>query len=104
MRDHQMHANVLESDRFPDAFFLPDHVNGRVALKGESEVDVHGVLRIHGRDHEMTVPVRVQMQSASITAEAKFTVPYASWGMRDPSTFILQVAKSVGVDVMLEGR
>ena len=103
-RDRQMHANVLESDRFPDAVFSPDRINGRLASSGPSDVEVHGTLSLHGRDHEMTVPVRVQMQSASITAEAKFTVPYVSWGMRDPSTFILQVAKSVDIDVMLEGR
>ena len=103
-RDHQMHANVLESDRFPDAVFSLDHVNGRVASKGESEVEVHGVLRIHGRDHEMTVPVRVQTQPGSLTARAKFTVPYVSWGMKDPSTLVLQVDKSVNVDVTLEGQ
>jgi len=103
-RDRQMHANVLESDRFPEAVFSPDHVNGRVASKGESEVEVRGVLRIHGRDHEITVPVRVQMQAGLLTARAKFTVPYVSWGMKDPSTFVLQVDKSVNVDVTLEGR
>jgi polyisoprenoid-binding protein YceI len=103
-RDRQMHANVLESERFPDAVFLPDRINGRLASSGASNVEVHGMLRIHGRDHEMTIPVRVQMQNASVTARAKFTVPYVSWGMRDPSTFVLQVAKSVDVDVTLEGR
>jgi polyisoprenoid-binding protein YceI len=103
-RDRQMHASVLESERFPDAVFSPDRINGRLASSGASDVEVHGMLRIHGRDHEMTIPVRVQMQNASVTARAKFTVPYVSWGMRDPSTFVLQVAKSVDVDVMLEGR
>jgi len=103
-RDRQMHANVLESERFPDAVFSPDRINGRLASSGASDVEVHGLLRIHGRDHEMTIPVRVQMQNASLTARAKFTVPYVSWGMRDPSTFVLQVAKSVDVDVTLEAR
>ena len=103
-RDRQMHANVLESERFPDAVFSPDRINGRLASSGASDVEVHGLLRIHGRDHEMTIPVRVQMQNASVTARAKFTVPYVSWGMRDPSTFVLQVAKSVDVDVTLVGR
>jgi polyisoprenoid-binding protein YceI len=100
-RDRQMHASVLESERFPDAVFSPDRINGRLASSGASDVEVHGMLRIHGRDHEMTIPVRVQMQNASVTARAKFTVPYVSWGMRDPSTFVLQVAKSVDVDVTL---
>jgi len=103
-RDRQMHANILESERFPDAVFSPDRSNGRLASSGASDVEVHGLLRIHGRDHEMTIPVRVQMQNASLTARAKFTVPYVSWGMRDPSTFVLQVAKSVDVDVTLVGR
>jgi polyisoprenoid-binding protein YceI len=103
-RDRQMHANVLDSDRFPDAVFSPDRVNGRVASSGESDVAVHGTLRLHGRDHEMTVPVRVQMQGSSVTARAKFAVPYVSWGMKDPSTFVLQVDKSVNVDVALEGN
>jgi polyisoprenoid-binding protein YceI len=103
-RDRQMHANVLESDRFPDAVFSPDRVNGRVASSGESDVEVHGTLRIHGRDHEVTIPARVRMQGGSVTVRAKFAVPYVSWGMKDPSTFILQVDKSVNVDVALEGR
>jgi polyisoprenoid-binding protein YceI len=101
-RDRQMHANVLESDRFPDAIFSPDRVNGRVAPSGESQV--HGTLRIHGSDHEMTIPVKVQVQGGSVTAKAKFAVPYVSWGMKDPSTFVLQVDKSVNVEVTLQGR
>lgn len=61
-RDRQMHENVLESERFPDAVFSPDRVNGRVTSSGESDVEVHGTMRIHGRDHEMTIPVRVRIR------------------------------------------
>jgi polyisoprenoid-binding protein YceI len=102
-RDRQMHANVLESERFPDAVFSPDRVNGRVTSRGESDVEVHGTMRVHGSDHEMTIPVRVRMQGGSVTARAKFAVPYVSWGMKDPSNFFLQVDKSVNVEVTLEG-
>jgi polyisoprenoid-binding protein YceI len=103
-RDRQMHANVLESDRFPDAVFSLDRVNGRVASSGESDVEVHGTMRIHGRDHEMTIPVRVRIQGGSVTARAKFGVPYVSWGMKDPSNLLLRVDKSVNVEVTLEGN
>jgi polyisoprenoid-binding protein YceI len=54
-RDRQMHDNVLESNRFPEAVFSPDRVKGRLAPRGESEVEVHGSLRIHGEEHEMTI-------------------------------------------------
>jgi polyisoprenoid-binding protein YceI len=103
-RDRQMHANVLESDRFPDAVFLPDRVNGRVASSGEFEVEVHGAMRVHGGDHEMTIPVRVRIQDGLVTARAKFAVPYVAWGMKDPSNVLLRVDKSVNVEVTLEGN
>jgi polyisoprenoid-binding protein YceI len=51
----------------------------------ESQIEVHGSLRIHGEEHEMTIPVRVNADNDQVTAKAKFTVPYVSCGMKDPS-------------------
>lgn len=102
-RDRQMHANVLESNRFPEAVFTPDHANGRLASPGESQVEVHGSLRIHGGEHDMTIPVRVKVQNNLVTAKANFSVPYVAWGMKDPSNLVLRVDKNVDVDVTLAG-
>jgi len=102
-RDRQMHENVLESNRFPEAVFTPDHLKGRLASLGESQVEVHGSLRIHGSEHDMTIPVRVKMQNELVTATAKFSVPYVAWGMKDPSNLVLRVDKIVDVDVTLAG-
>jgi polyisoprenoid-binding protein YceI len=102
-RDRQMHDNVLESDRFPDAIFSPDRLKGRLAPSGESQIQVHGSLRIHGEEHEMTVPVRVNADNDQVTAKAKFAVPYVAWGMKDPSNLVLRVDKSVDVEVVLIG-
>src|ERR1700722_18037927 len=70
-RDRQMHESVLESNRFPDAVFSPDHLQGPLAIKGNSQLEVHGTLRLHGGEHEMTIPVNVTMQDHLITATAK---------------------------------
>jgi polyisoprenoid-binding protein YceI len=102
-RDRQMHDNVLESNRFPDAVFSPDRVKGRLAPSGESQIEVHGSLRIHGEEHEMTIPVRVNAENDQITAKAKFAVPYVAWGMKDPSNLVLHVDKNVDVEVVLVG-
>jgi polyisoprenoid-binding protein YceI len=102
-RDRQMHDNVLESNRFPEAVFSPDRVKGRLAPSGESQVEVHGSLRIHGKEHEMTIPVRVNTENGQVTAEAIFAVPYVAWGMKDPSNLVLRVDKSVDVEVVLIG-
>jgi polyisoprenoid-binding protein YceI len=103
-RDRQMHENVLESARFPDAVFMPDRVKGRVSSSGESQVEVHGVLRIHSSEHDMTIPVTVQVKNHLVTARAKFAVPYVAWGMKDPSNLVLRVDKIVDVEVVLNGN
>jgi hypothetical protein len=55
------------------------------------------------REHEMTIPIRVNVQNDQMTAKAKFTVPYVAWGMKDPSNLVLRVDKSVDVEVVLIG-
>jgi polyisoprenoid-binding protein YceI len=103
-RDGQMHENVLESGRFPNAVFSPDHVQGQLAMSGDSQLEVHGALRMHGGKHEMTIPVSVKVQDHLVTATAKFVVPYVAWGMKDPSNLVLRVDQTVKVEVAMTGR
>ena len=98
-RDHRMHRNILESTRFPEIVFTPDRVEGTVALTGTSQVQVHGMFRIHGASHEITLPVQVQMADGRPTATTHFVVPYVKWGMKNPSTFILRVSEKVDIDI-----
>jgi polyisoprenoid-binding protein YceI len=102
-RDRQMHETVLESKRFPDAVFSLDRVKGPVAANGASQIDLRGSLRIHGSEHQMTIPVRVKVQDNLATATAKFVVPYVAWGMKDPSNLVLRVDKTVDVEVKVTG-
>jgi polyisoprenoid-binding protein YceI len=102
-RDRHMHEDVLESGRFPEAVFSPDHLTGQLALEGESQIVVHGTLRIHGQDHEISVPVKVKAHETQVIATANFVVPYVKWGMKDPSTFVLRVSDIVDVAVSLVG-
>src|ERR1700676_335705 len=103
-RDRQMHESVLESSRFPDAVFSPDHLQGRLAMKGDSQLEVHGTLRLHGGEHEMTIPVKVIVQDHLITATAKFVIPYVAWGLKDPSNLILRIDQTVKVEVAITGQ
>jgi polyisoprenoid-binding protein YceI len=103
MRDRKMHNEVLESDRYPDITFRPDRVDGNVVPQGKSSVRVHGIFTIHGSDHELTVPAEVQMAPGYWTATLHFSVPYAKWGLKNPSTMFLRVSETVDIDLTASG-
>jgi len=103
MRDRKMHREVLESDRYPEIAFRPDRVDRTVALQGKSSVRVHGILSIHGSDHELTVPADIEVLPDHWTATLHFAVPYANWGMKNPSTLFLRVSESVDIDLTAGG-
>ena len=103
MRDRKMHKEVLESERYPEIRFRPDHVDGPVSLQGKSAVQVHGIFSIHGTDHELTVPAQVEVSSDHWNATLHFSVPYAKWGMKNPSTLFLKVGESVDIDLTASG-
>lgn len=103
-RDGRMHKNVLESAKYPDISFTPDRIEGKVDLAAVSNVKLHGTFHIHGAAHEISVPVKVTASGERLDVELQFAVPYVEWGMKDPSTFILKVNKSVEIDVHATGR
>jgi polyisoprenoid-binding protein YceI len=102
-RDHKMHKEILESDRYAVISFRPDRVEGNVATLGTSNIQVHGMFSIHGADHELTMPIRVEVFPDHWTADTHFTVPYVKWGIKNPSTFVLRVSESVEIDVHASG-
>ena len=102
-RDRKMHKEVLESARYPEIAFRPDREDGKVAPSGTSTVQVHGMFQIHGAEHEITVPVEVKLEADHWSASAHFPVPYAKWGMKNPSVLFLRVGDSVDIDLHAAG-
>ena len=103
-RDKRMHKDILQSDRYTEAVFTPDRIEGRLAPQGNSNVDVHGILHIHGAEHEMALHAQVQTTGDRITASGHFTMPYVKWGMKNPSTLLLRVSDHVEIDIHPTGR
>lgn len=98
-RDRRMHKEILESQRYPEAVFTPDRVDGHIAPQGDSQIDMHGVFRIHGADHELTLHFQVQANDRQYTASTSFTIPYVKWGMKNPSNFLLRVDDKVEINI-----
>jgi polyisoprenoid-binding protein YceI len=98
-RDRRMQKDVLESTKYPEAIFHPQKVTG-VVLDGKTQnVTVEGTFTIHGVDHPLFLQVTTTQDGTTLTTKTSFEVPYVAWGMKDPSTLILRVGKTVQVKV-----
>ena len=102
-RDNKMHKDVIESGRYPEIVFRPDHAGGVLAVSGASTLQVHGMFAIHGAEHEVTFPVEVSFAGSAWTAKASFQVPYVRWGMKNPSKLFLRVDDVVQVEFHASG-
>ena len=102
-RDERMHKEVLETKKFPEAVFRPVQVEGKVAQAGNSDVKLHGVILLHGGEHEIVVPVHAELAGERWKGTAKFEVPYVQWGIKDPSNWLLKVKRVVNVEVEMSG-
>jgi YceI-like protein len=69
-------SGVLEGAHYPDIVFRPDRVEGQFVATGASTLQVHGLFTIHGAEHEITIPVQVDMSPGHWTAASHFAVPY----------------------------
>jgi polyisoprenoid-binding protein YceI len=103
-RDKNMNNQVLDVGHFAEVSFVPRGYQGTIAASGDSTVQVNGVFTLHGTQHDLTLPMQLHIDGANLTAKGHFTVPYVQWGLKDPSVFVLKVAKEVGIDLTLVGR
>lgn len=102
-RDNTMREDVLEIAKFPTIVFVAERVEGTVAPEGVSQVKLHGQFDLHGTQHPLVMPAKVEIHDGKVTGTTSFPVPYQAWGLKDPSIMFLSVAESVEVHIELHG-
>lgn len=102
-RDNKMHKEILESAQYPEIAFRPDRIEGKVSMKGSSNVQVHGTFVLHGAEHELTVPVQAELDGDHWKGTANFSVPYIQWGLKSPNTFFLKADPTVQIELEMGG-
>jgi len=102
-RDDRMHKEILETGKYPDFLFRPNQIEGTVAPGGASDVKLHGVMLIHGGEHEIVAQVHAELSGDQWKGTAKFDVPYIQWGIKDASNWLLKVKPVVNVEVDMVG-
>jgi len=102
-RDKKMNKDILETQRYPTIEFLPRHMTGQMAAQGASEVQVEGIFRLHGSDHDLTLSFPLQISGNQLSTSTHFEVPYEAWGLKNPSTLFLRVSNKVEIDIKTVG-
>lgn len=103
-RDLKMHKDVLQSAQYFEAVFTPAQIKGSVNPHGDSQVEIQGLFKLHGSDHQMTLAFQVHRSGDQLTARTNFVIPYQQWGLKNPSTFFLHVGDHVDMEIQATGR
>ena len=103
-RDKKMNKDVLDVEHYAEITFVPQKYDGNIAPTGDSTIQVSGTFTLHGTPHDLTVPMQIHIDGGALNAKTRFVVPYVQWGLKDPSVFILKVAKEVDIDLNLSGK
>jgi polyisoprenoid-binding protein YceI len=103
-RDKKMHREILESAKFPEIVFTPMKMTGAVAAEGTSKVEVSGQFRLHGQDHDVTLPIEVKADGKEVQITTHIEIPYVQWGLKNPSNFLLRVSDKVAIEIEATGR
>lgn len=104
-RDRKMHEKVLESQRYPEMVFEIERLSGKLNPLGQSEIELHGTLEMHGTRRPIALPATVMTTDGkTVTGTATLILSYQDWGIADPSVFLLRVEKEVHVTLKAVGR
>jgi len=104
MRDSDMRESVLETQRYPEITFDPQHFTLELKSGDQFQGTMQGVLTLHGGRHDVVLRAQGQLVGDNLTATAHFSVPYVAWGLKDPSILFLTVAKQVDIDIATSGH
>jgi polyisoprenoid-binding protein YceI len=103
-RDHKMHKDILQSAEYPEITFVPQQVQGQVLPQGDFKVQVLGTFTMHGASHPLALVIQAHLAGEQLTADTQFTIPYVSWGLKNPSTLFLRVNDTVDIAIHAAGH
>jgi polyisoprenoid-binding protein YceI len=103
-RDRRMKNEILETQDYPDIIFAARQVKGSIASQGKSQVELDGIMVLHGSSHPLKIAVPLTVNGDTASADIPFEIPYVKWGLKNPSTLFLRVSEKVEINVHVVGR
>jgi len=99
-------SKVLDVSRFPAIRFRSRQVSGRRAADGAYELQVAGEVSLHGVSRAVTLPVRVELSGATLTASGRTALAQPPFGI-EPVTAgggTVKVKNEVAVECRIVAR
>lgn len=103
-RDQKMHEKILESPSYTEIVFEPQRFSGELNPVGRSQLELHGMLELHGTKRPMDLTIVATSDGTQVRGTGTMIVHYLDWGLKDPSFFLLRVEKEVRVTIHAVGR
>jgi polyisoprenoid-binding protein YceI len=98
-RDRTLHAEVLESERYPEIVFTAERIELTRSAPERGDVVLSGRVKLHGDEHPLSIPAHLERVDDDIRVTATFKIPYVAWGLRNVSNWVLHVDDEVVVHV-----
>jgi polyisoprenoid-binding protein YceI len=99
-RDKVMREDSLEIEKYPHIEFESTSiqaVNKELVANQPADVTVHGILKLHGVEREITVPVRILWDERQISADATMDLNLDDFGIFRPKVLFFRLQEEVKV-------
>lgn len=102
LAEEHFNENYVESDKYPDAKFNGKIININdidLTKEGNFNVEVEGLLKIHGISNNIKVSGNIKVIKDKIIARSSFKIAPADYNINIPNLVVDKVAKEVDVNV-----
>jgi hypothetical protein len=100
MQEH-FNENYIESDAYPKASFTGTYI-GEEKEGALANVQVKGLLTLHGVTKEIEVPATLHWEGSKITGRATFKLTPSDFNIKIPALVRDKIAKQIDVTVLME--
>jgi polyisoprenoid-binding protein YceI len=105
MRDGYVRGNILQTDQYPTATFVPTQISGLpspLPQSGQVSFKVTGDMTLHNTTKPVTWDVTGQAQADQATGVATTTFKFEDFGLNQPQVpIVLSVVDSITLEVDL---
>ena len=99
-------SGVLNAARYPIVRFRSQKITGKKVSASSYELQVEGELSLHGMVKPMVVPLKVDVQGDTLTADGKLTLKQSDYGIK-PTTAaggMVQVEDEVPIEFKIVAK